>query len=424
MPDRFASALSPTSAPAVLAPAVPSRPKSSRVLRAALLGALTLPGLAACLPASGPTASAIRGESQAADPAFDVVALDTAVADRLAAIDAPSLHSFGGGTGALGTGGAADLRIGTGDTVVVSIFEAASGGLFSGDASAAGGSKSISLPPQPVARNGTISVPYVGQVKVAGLTPAQVQAAVEAGLKDKAIEPQVLVTVASSASTFVTVAGDVGQPGRVPLNLGGDRLLDVIAGAGGAKAPAYDSFVRLTRGGRTVTVSLAAIVDDPRQNIYLRPDDQVYLVTDPQIYTAFGATARNASFPFETDRLTLAEAVGRAGGLNDNRANPRGVFVFRYEDPQAYALIRGSSGAVPAAYAQAPGGQAGIPVIYELNLREPQSLFAAQRFLMRDNDILYVSNAASTDLQKVFGTISGGVGTGLSAATLSTRVID
>jgi polysaccharide export outer membrane protein len=358
-----------------------------------------------------------------------VVALDAATADRLAAIDAPNLHSFaGGGTGALGTGGAADLRIGTGDTVIVSIYEAASGGLFSGDASAAGGSKSISLPPQPVARNGTVSVPYVGQVKVAGLTPAQVQAAIEAGLKDKAIEPQVLVTVASSASTFVTVAGDVGQPGRVPLNLGGDRILDVIAGAGGSKAPAYDSFVRLTRGGRTVTVSLAAIVDDPRQNIYLRPDDQVYLVTDPQIYTAFGATARNASFPFETDRLTLAEAVGRAGGLNDNRANPRGVFVFRYEDPQAYALVR-QSGATPAAYAQAPAGSrsgsaAGIPVIYELNLREPQSLFAAQRFLMRDNDILYVSNAPSTDLQKVFGTISGGVGTGLSASRLSTTIID
>lgn len=418
MRNRFASAL-PLSAPSPVR-AAPAQAISAPVVRAALVAALALPGLAACLPASGPTASVIRGESREADPAFDVVALDAATAERLAATGAPSLASLGG-TAGLG-GGAADLRIGTGDTVIVSIYEAASGGLFSGDASAAGGaSKSISLPPQPVARNGTISVPYVGQVKVAGLTPAQVQAAIEAGLKDKAIEPQVLVTVGSSASTFITVAGDVGQPGRVPLNLGGDRILDVIAGAGGSKAPAYDSFVRLTRDGRTVTVSLAAIVDDPAQNIYLRPDDQVFVVTDPQIYTAFGATARNASFPFETDRLTLAEAVGRAGGLNDNRANPRGVFVFRYEDPQAYARIRQTPAQTDP---QAPATAAGIPVIYELNLREPQSLFAAQRFLMRDNDTIYVSNAPSTDLQKVFATISGGTGTGLSAARLSTTIAD
>jgi polysaccharide biosynthesis/export protein len=316
------------------------------------------------------------------------------------------------------TGGAADLRIGVGDTVAVSIYEAASGGLFSGDPSAAGGaSKSISLPPQPVARNGTISVPYVGQVTVAGRTPAEVQAAIEAGLRDKAIEPQVLVTVGSSASTFVTVAGDVASPGRVPLNLGGDRILDVIAGAGGSRAPAYDSFVRLTRGGRTVTISLAALVDDPAQNIYLRPDDQVFVVTDPQIYTAFGATARNAAFPFGTDRLTLAEAVGRAGGLNDNRANPRGVFVFRRETPAAIALLRSAQPDAVAATQITPDGT--LPVIYQLDLRQPQSLFAAQTFLMKDNDVLYVSNAPSTDLQKVFGIVSGGAGTALSATRAS-----
>src|SRR6185503_11095454 len=144
-------------------------------------------------------------------------------------------------------------------------------------------------------------------------------------------------TVMTSTSTFVTVAGDVGHTGQLPLNLGGFRLLDAIATSGGSKDADYNTFVRLTRGGSSATVSLARVVRDPRQNIYFRPNDLVYVYSDPQVYTSFGATLRNTTIPFTSDRLNLAEAVGAAGGLNDLRADARGVFVFRYEDPDVYA---------------------------------------------------------------------------------------
>lgn len=360
-----------------------------------------LPLLAACgsLPSSGPGASDIVETANRKLPPFDVIPLNATIADALAA------NEFESFTSTFGTGGAApDLRIGVGDVVVVTIFEAASGGLFSGDAGALGGAaKSVSLPPQPVARNGMISVPYVGQVKALGLTPAQVQSSIEAGLRDKAIEPQVIVTVADTASTFVTVGGEVGQTARIPLSLGGDRILDVIATAGGSRAPAYDTFVRLTRGSSAVTVSLSQIVDDSGQNVFLRPDDQIFVIVDPRIYTAFGATAQNSTFPFQTDRLTLAEAVGRAGGLLDSRANARGVFVFRYEKPENYSIVR-SGRTAPSVLA------GGVPVIYQLNLKDPNGYFAAQRFLMRDNDVIYVSNAPTTDLQKFLSIIGSGVG--------------
>jgi polysaccharide export outer membrane protein len=340
-----------------------------------------------------------------------VVDLDAGIADTLAAGQYESFTSTFGSAG-----GAPDLRIGVGDTVVVTIYEAASGGLFSGEAGTLGAaSKSVSLPPQPVARNGMISVPYVGQVRAEGLTPVQVQANVEAALRDKAIEPQVIVTVSESASTFVTVAGEVTSPGRLPLNLGGDRVLDVIAASGGTEAPAYDSFVRLTRGSEAVTVSMARIVEDQSQNVFLRPDDQIYVFVDPQIYTAFGATARNATFPFETDRLTLAEAVGRAGGLLDSRADAHGVFVFRYERPELYSIVRdGSNPPVMQA--------AGVPVVYNLDLEDPNGYFAAQRFLMRDNDVIYVSSAPATDLQKFLGIIGSGVGVARSGTSLANAV--
>ncbi|MDQ3246538.1 MAG: polysaccharide export protein [Pseudomonadota bacterium] len=375
-----------------------------------ILVALITPVLAGCLPAAGPSSSRIVATADVAAPAFDVVALDATVADTLAANGSESLaSSFGEG------GGAPDLRIGIGDTVVVTIFEAAAGGLFSGEAGSLGAAKSVNLPPQPVARNGMITVPYVGPVKAAGLTPAQVQTSIEAALREKAIEPQVIVTIADSASTFVTVTGDVGSPGRVPLNLNGDRLLDIVASSGGSSAAAYDTFVRLTRGSTSRTVSLSRIVEDPGQNVFLQPDDQIFVFKDPQVYTAFGATAQNATYPFETDKLTLAEAVGRSGGLLDNRADARGVFVFRYEKPAVYASIaNGDKAPVPQS--------GGVPVVYQLDLKQPTGYFAAQRFLMRDNDVIFVSNAPSTDLQKFFGIINGGVGVASSMTGLATRV--
>jgi polysaccharide export outer membrane protein len=365
-----------------------------------------LPLVAGCLPSAGPGRSAIVSEARNAAPNFTVIELDQTTAELLASHSAESLvATFGLGSSA------PSLTLGVGDQVVVTIFEAAAGGLFSGDPGSIAGTKSVNLPPQPVTRDGTLSVPYVGRVRAVGLTPDQVARAIEAALRDKAIEPQVIVTVASSASTFVTVAGDVGRPSRVPLTLKGDRVLDIIATVGGSRAPDYDSFVRLTRDGRSATVSLARIVRDPGQNIYIRPDDLIYVYIDPQMFTAFGATLRNASFPFQTDRLPLAEAVGRAGGLLDLRADPRGVFVFRYEDPQMFRLVTGQSAAGPAPSSEVPG----IPVVYELDMKDPVGLFAAQRFLMRDNDILYVSNAASADLQKAIGIVSGSIN---SARTL------
>lgn len=397
---------------------VSGRPGGTVTVGMRILALLALlPLLAGCLPSAGPGRTTIVSGADKAIPDFTVVNLNQNIAELLASRPADSLAAtFGIGNGS------PNLTVGVGDQLVVTIFEAASGGLFSGEAGSIAGTKNVSLPPQPVARDGTISVPYVDRVRAAGRTPEQVGRAIEAALQDKAIEPQVVVTVTSSASTFVTVAGDVGQPSRVPLNLKGDRVLDVIATVGGSRAPDYDSFVRLTRGGRSATVSLARIVRDPRQNIYVRPDDLIYVFTDPQVYTAFGATSRNASFPFQTDRLTLAEAVGRAGGLLDTRADPAGVFVFRYEDPEMYQLVNTSR---PGGRRSTPAPEAaGIPVVYKLNFKDPASYFAAQRFVMRDNDVLYVSNAAAISLQKALGVVSGSLASANTAELLRTRLQD
>ena len=65
---------------------------------------------------------------------------------------------------------------------------------------------------------------------------------------------------------------------------------------------------------------------------------------------------------------------------------------------------------------------AGVPVVYKLNMKEPVGFFAAQRFVMRDNDMLYVSNSASADLSKLFSVFSGGLSSANAATSLQARV--
>ena len=297
-----------------------------------------------------------------------------------------------------------DLRIGVGDGLVVTIWEAGPGGLFSAPLLPGGtvsaGSNSATIPEQLVGRDGAITVPYAGRIHVAGQTTQAVQATVEKALQGKAIQPQALVNVSRPISNTVTVGGEVVQGARVPLTLKGDRLLDVIAAAGGVRAPVHESFVELTRGGHTMRVSLTRVVNDPHENIYVSPGDTITVVHDPQTYMILGAAGHDAQIPFQSDGATLAEALTNAGGLNDNQADPTGVFVFRYEPVSVVKQLRPDW--VP------PAGAQSFPVVYRLDLSAAESLLLAQRFAILNRDVVYVSNAPATQIEKVL-TLTGSI---------------
>jgi polysaccharide export outer membrane protein len=301
-------------------------------------------------------------------------------------------------------------KIGIGDTIIVSIWEAAGGGLFntSPTETVSPGSRNVIIPEQIVGRDGMITVPFAGQVPVVGRTPFEVQRTIEQRLGEKAIEPQAIVTVAKSLSNTVTVAGEVVSGARVPLSVKGDRLLDVIAAAGGAKSPVYETFVRLSRGGVTATIPMERLVSNPAENIYAQPEDVLTLVRMPQSFTVFGATGSNSLVPFTAERMTLAEALAKSGGLQDQRADPAGVFLFRYEPAQTVKSL--------GRPVLATGPDALTPVVYRLDLRNAKSFFLAQRFPIEDKDVIYVANADLNELQKFFtllNTITGPVITGI-----------
>lgn len=302
---------------------------------------------------------------------------------------------------------APDLRIGVSDSVVVTIWEAAAGGLFSASPSALGisaGSRTATIPEQVVARDGTIEIPYAGRVKVSGLTPAEVEQKIVRALAHKAIEPQVVVTISKNLSNTVSVGGEVTAGARVPLSTKGDRILDVIAAAGGIRIPTSDAFIRLTRGQRTVSVAYNAILAHPEENVYAAPGDDITVVSDPQTFTAFGGTGRNAQVPFDAAGITLDEAIAKAGGLLDYRADPAGIFLLRFEPTTLVAQL------VPGRDLPSQGNL--VPVVYRLNLRDANSFFLARSFPMRDKDMLYVANSMSDPVQKflnLIGTVTAPV---------------
>jgi polysaccharide biosynthesis/export protein len=369
--------------------------------------------LAACsaIPSSGPTKMEIYGQDSTTPGQFTIIDLTAPVASVLQTRPQTSFRgTFGDNRPA------PDQRIGTGDSLAVTIWEAAAGGLFSAPAidRASPGSRSATIPEQVVTRDGSISVPYAGRIRVAGLRTQDVERAIVNRLEGKAIQPQALVTITRNASNTVTVTGEVTSGAVVPLNVRGQRIMEVIAMAGGVRGAAHDTFVVMTRGGRSVQVPLQRILANPPENIFARPADVITLVRAPLSYTAVGATGGNAVIPFGQVTLTLEEAIGKAGGLQDWRADPEGVFVMRYEP---VALVRRMLNDP-----QSLRGQTGLtPVVYRINMREANSLFLARSFQLLDKDILYVANAPLNEVQKIFLLINTLTQPAITARALTTR---
>jgi polysaccharide export outer membrane protein len=275
--------------------------------------------------------------------------------------------------------------IGVGDDLGISIYEAAAGGLFITDHPESPSGNSVTLPTQQVDRNGTITIPWGGTFSVVGMTPIAVQHAIERRLSGSALSPQAIVTILNRRSGMINVLGDVGVAARFSLDPGGEDLLGAIARAGGPRFPSYETIVSVQRNGEIQQTRLSDVARDPDQNIALQPGDTIYLSHRPDYYLALGATGQTTSLgpidrrlTFGSEHISLADALAQAGGLEDDRANSHAVFLYRQSEEQG--VVR--------------------PIVYLVDLRDPHGFFYAGRFMMRPEDVIFVSNAPSTDLAK------------------------
>jgi polysaccharide biosynthesis/export protein len=357
------------------------------VARTAALAALVAHGGCSTLPTAGPTnAFANMDRIDPATLPFVMVKLTGDVEDILERNSVRIARAFHDRRGP------SEIRFGVGDTVSVTVFEAAAGGLFiPADAGVRPGNY-VTLPNQQVDTQGNITVPYAGPIKAQGRTAVQVQAAIVSALKNRALEPQAVVALVDQRASSISVLGEVGTPSRFPASASGERLLDAISRAGGPRNPGYDTWVMLEREGRQAAAPFAALLEQPANNIFVRPQDTIYVFTQPQTFVAFGASGQQGQFSFGAWRLSIAEALGKAGGLNDNLADPASVYLYRGERREVAEQL----GVDCARF----GGPI-VPIIYSLNLRDPNGYFLAQKFEMRNKDVIFTSNASSVETSKI-----------------------
>jgi polysaccharide export outer membrane protein len=365
--------------------------------------------LASCssLGGGGPSSRDIKsaGNSSVANADIKIIDVNDAVARQvLAANRAASFSESLGDAPRIGT------MIGRGDVLEVTIWESPPAALFGGQASfgpsetgailaaSSGSTQRTALPEMMVDSGGDIRIPFAGTISAAGRTPRQIEREIINRLSRKAHDPQVIVRLVRNANANVTVVGDVASNTRVTLTPRGERLLDVLATAGGVTQAVNKMTIQITRGGQVASLPLERVIKDPAQNIRLGQDDIVTALYQPFSFTSLGATGNNAEVPFEATGITLAQALGRVGGVNSERANIRGVFIFRLENPVALDPVTSASAR------RTPDGL--VPVIYRIDLKNPATFFVAQGFPIRDKDVLYVSSAPLTDLQRFVGIVS------------------
>jgi polysaccharide biosynthesis/export protein len=373
---------------------------SPMILFARLRAAVFVPVLAALsilvggcayIPTSGPSVKEVN--ASAATGAIQVVDVDASVVQQLVTHRKQKLFSESL-TPAVESG----YRVGAGDVIEVSIWEAPPATLFSNssiDPRTQASTRAVTLSDLLVDNEGTIRIPFAGRVQASGQTLGAIEAEIVKRLTGKANQPEVLVRLVKNTSLNATVVGEVNTSVRFPLSPSGEKLLDAIAAAGGVRQSVNKITIQLTRGKDVFAMPLDSIIRDPRQNVPLIRGDVITALYQTNSFTALGATGKNEEVPFEAQGISLAQALGRSGGLQDSRSDARGVFIFRFEPKPALK------------WATEPVTTADdlVPVVYRIDLKNPNSFFVMQGFAINNKDLLYVSNAPAAELQKFLNVV-------------------
>lgn len=357
------------------------------------LAIVAILGGCSTLPRDGPSGASIDSGATTAQAlgSYALVPLTYEVTERIKHVP----PQFFGTLATASSEQPVDL-IGEGDTLAVSIYDP-SGSLFGGGGGGNSRSNSIeggnqALPGSVVDRSGSVSIPFAGQVQVQGLTAPQAAAAIRRALVGKVANPQVMVSIAGNVSNSVNVLGDVRQPGRVPVGVNRDRILDVIAAAGGSARSTDDLTISIQRGGRTYTAPLSAVTTEFGENVRLQRGDVINVQYKPRRFSTFGALNAVAQVDMPAGPMTLTGAMSKVGGLNTNAANARRVMVFRFERPEVAQALGITQPATPR----------GVPVVYELNFADAANVFAATNMQVMPEDVVYVPLAGAAEMRKFF----------------------
>lgn len=338
----------------------------------------------ATLPSSGPTGSQIYSAEHGSENrlGFRIVELtdmETLPSQEVTGIDALPAPGFIINTN----------MIGPNDILEIAVYEAGIA-LFSGGSAgsineAVPGAKAERLPKVEVDDDGYIVFPYVGRIKAAGHTTTELAHLIADALRGRSSNPEVIVNLQRSITNSVVVSGEVARPGRLPLESSSETILDAIALAGGYRGDPSDLAVKIERNDFITLVRLDELQRTKVGNLRAFAGDRITLLRDPKSFSVMGAAGQTSQIPFSKPSMFLAEAIARSGGSDENQGDPSAIFVFRF--------VRNSDGTE-------------IPLVYRIDMMKANSYFLAQKFEMRDRDILFVGNARANQPRKMVETLS------------------
>ena len=362
----------------------------TRAARAAVLFAFVATLAACALPRSGPNKQEIySGSVQNKGDAF-VVSVNDRVTRATAIVPA-----FGFTPNFVNAAKVGSDTISSGDTLGLTIWENVDDGLL-----ASQGANATSLEEVQVDGAGYIFVPYAGRIRAAGNTPEALRRIITEKLANQTPDPQVVVRRLAGDGSTVSITGSVGGQGIYPIERPTRTLTAMLARAGGVTIEPEIAQVTVFRAGQQAKIWFQDLYKNASYDIALRGGDRILVEEDTRSFTALGATGTQNRVAFESQALSAIEAIAQVGGLSSNVADPTGVFVFRNETEEISNLVLGRDDLI--------GAQR---LIYVLNLTEPNGVFMARDFVIRDGDTVYVTEAPFVQWSKSLNAIIGTLGT-------------
>ena len=281
--------------------------------------------------------------------------------------------------------------IAPGDAVTVTIWNAEENGLLT-----VPGQRFVTLPEIRISPSGSVFLPYVGERRIAGMSPERARTAIEEAYVSLIPSAQVQLDLSAGRLSTVSLIGGVASPGSYPLPDRDFTVMGLIAQGGGIDATLENPQIRLQRGGRIYGTSVVRLLDEPRLDTTLVGGDMVYVEEDERYFLSLGAAGTEAMFEFPRDRVSALDALSIIGGVSDIRADAQGILILRHYPASAVA--------------PGPSGPDQPRVVFTIDLTSADGLFSAGQFPIRSGDLVYVAESPVTAAGGLIGLIGSAFG--------------